>query len=186
VDAPDLAPATRKRTRPAPAATPPAATGDEDARLAALESAVRAIDVRIELLEREVREGFQEVASRALVMAEATDEALARIEAALAARQPETGGLEAAMKALADGLITPVEATVAATIDLKTAVASLAERLEEDDAVRSQLDLIAERLSTLLGGPSLTELMDRIDEVDEHIAAQPVGESRRRRRGEPL
>jgi len=35
--------------------------------------------------------------------------------------------------------------------------------------LQSHVDLVAERLSTLLGGPSLTELMDRFDEIDRRI-----------------
>lgn len=126
MDGPDLAPATRKR-KPAPAAAPadlPAAVTSTDeltAHIHAIESAVRGLDARVELLERLVRNGFQEVASRALVLSEATDEALTRVETRLAA------------------------------MDISE--------------LRSEVGLVAERLSVLLGGPSLTELMDRIDEI---------------------
>jgi hypothetical protein len=49
--------------------------------------------------------------------------------------------------------------------------------------IRSDLRLVSDRLSTLVGGPSLGELMDRIDE----LATRPVSEEpRKRRRTKPV
>ena len=47
------------------------------------------------------------------------------------------------------------------------------------DRVRSSLDLLAGRLGELLGGPSMTELMDRIDELERNLGDQPTGAKRR-------
>jgi hypothetical protein len=174
VDAPDLAPATRKRPRPDPVTEhlTPIAGDDLAARVDALENVVAA-------LRRDVASGFQEVASRAVVLAEATDEiltkhttALERLEQMLLALpdaipQPDLAAIEGAMRSLANGLITPIEAAVQATLELRGEVADLVARVEETEigALSSQVDLVSERLSTLLGGPTLTELMDRLDEI---------------------
>ncbi len=141
VDQPDLAPATRKRKAPEPtpvepAAAPLAGADDLAARVHAIESAVRAVDVRLELVERMVRTGFQEAASRDLVLSEATEEALRRLEARVAG------------------------------VDTAPTVQAV-------EALRAQVELVAERLSTLLGGPTLTELLDRIDEIADVAVAEP-------------
>ena len=222
MDGPDLSPATRRRP-PAPE-TPPAAPAapiavDElSARLAALESATRAVDARLEALERSQRvsverlqaavtDGFQEVASRALVLAEATDEvltrhgeALDRIEAALARDDVER--LRAAVDAVGATTESSI-ATLASTIesaapgrdetarrvaDLTVAMARLQATVEgvvanpELADVRARVELVAERLGTLLGGPTLTELMDRIDELGDRAPEAP--KRRRLRAGE--
>jgi hypothetical protein len=174
VDAPDLAPAARKRPRPDAVAEhlSPIAGDDLAARVDALENAVVG-------LRRDVASGFQEVASRAVVLAEATDEILTQHAAALerleqmllalpdAIPQPDLVSIEGAMRSLAEGLITPIEAAVQATLELRGEVAELVARVEDSDvsALASQVDLVSERLSTLLGGPSLTELLDRLDEI---------------------
>lgn len=133
------------------AAQPPDA--DLGARLGALESLVRAVDARLELIERATRSsteqvradldgGFQEVASRALVLAEASDEIVTRVEAAVGELQVRVDDIATAVIAL--------QPTIDAILDLQ-----------------AHVDLVAERIATLLGGPSLTEIMDRIDELDD-------------------
>jgi hypothetical protein len=174
VDGPDLAPASRKRSRPDPIAEhlTPIVGDDLAARLASVEQAIVG-------LRHDVATGFQEVASRAVVLAEATDEILTRHAASLerlehmllalpeAIPQPDLTAMEGALRSLADGLITPIEAAVQATLELRGEVADLVARVEESDVgtLSSQVDLVSDRLSTLLGGPTLTELMDRLDEI---------------------
>ena len=51
--------------------------------------------------------------------------------------------------------------------------------------IETRVDLVAERISTLLGGPSLTELMDRLDELERNVSAAG-SVPKRRRRTEPL
>jgi hypothetical protein len=170
----DLAPAQRKRPAPAPAvppppASPPASIDELGQRFASLERAVRSIDVRLEAMERlnrsgllmerivdlerllataleqigsDLRGGFQESASRAVVFAEAHDD------------------------------------------ELRTQRASLDGVLDVARALESQVTLVADRLSTLLGGPTLTELMDRIDDLERQVAL--LGEGLRSGRRPPL
>jgi hypothetical protein len=136
VDGPDLSPATRRRRpapEPAPAApTAPPASGELAARLAALESTTRAVDARVEALDRAQRasherlqaaltEGFQEVASRALVLAEATDELLTRHAAALERIESGLGQLRAAVDAVA----STVESTAPGRDESERRVADL-------------------------------------------------------------
>jgi hypothetical protein len=147
VDGPELTPAMRKRppsdVRPVePVAAAPTAGGDDGLRLASLETAVRAIDVRLEYLERLVSSGFQEAASRSVVLAEASDELVTGVDERLAALQQRVDELAEAVLALAP--------TIEAILDL-----------------RSDVTLVGERLGELLGGPSLTEIMDRLDEIAE-------------------
>jgi hypothetical protein len=173
VDGPELAPASRKRSRPDPVLEHAPIVGDDlTTRLVAVEQAIVG-------LRHEVTAGFQEVASRALVLAEATDEiltrhtdALGRLEQMLLALpdaipQPDLVSMEGALRSLAEGLITPIEAAVQATLELRGEVAELVARVEETEiaTLSSQVDLVSDRLLTLLGGPTLTELMDRLDEI---------------------
>lgn len=249
------------------------------ARLTALESTTRAVDARLESLERAhrgaierlqgvVADGFQEVASRALVLAEATDEiltrhaaALDRIEAVLArvderpdaresvtqlgetiaAGRGDVEQLRAGVDALAtkvdvslsslaasvtqlgetlatdrgdveqlradlDAVVTKTDASIASlaetiesaapgreeaerrVADLAVAMARLQATMDgvvassEVADLRSRVELVADRLGALLGGPTLTELMDRIDELGEREPATP--KRRRLRSGE--
>ena len=225
-----LAPAVRKRARPstptpppspAPSTAPPAELA---ARIAAVESGLRTIDVRLEAVEHQLRSaidevraavltGFQEAASRSLVLAEATDailaghaQALDRLEAALSKVpiEPPTvsvdlSGVESGIAALRDA-VGKMADDVASTgpdreelqrrlADLAVAVTRLQATVDtvvespEPAALRSQIDLVAERLSTLLGGPTLTELMDRLDEIAERGSAE-APKRRRLRSGE--
>lgn len=230
VDGPDLRPATRKRARPTvpvvEAGVPEqrrGLPGEVGARLVALESTLRAIDLRLEAFERDVRssseqlraailEGFQEAASRAVVLSEVADEAATRqsttlervesfvaripaelppatdlssVETAIAslavrvdaipAEPPapvDLSGVESAVAGFASKL-APLQKTADAVAELKAVVGALAaavDRVRPDD-LRSQVELVAERLSSLLGGPSLTELMDRQDDIDQRLTA---------------
>jgi hypothetical protein len=229
VDAPDLSPASRRK-RPAPAPKPvPTATADIApsevvARLAALESAARTIDIRLEAIERllrtlgddvrgELQSGFQEAASRSVVLAEAGDAALARLVSAVEriptehpapAPPADLSSIESAIAALPKDIPSPadlsgVQAALDSVVELKVIVATLAAAVEamgpareESDrriagltvdmaALRAPVDLIAERLATLLGGPSLTDLLDRIDELDRQVATKAEEPKKRRR-----
>jgi hypothetical protein len=166
VDGPELTPATRKRL---PTDVPPiasAAAGDDDARLGALELAVHAVDVRLEHLERTVTAGFQEAASRSLVVAEATDEALTRIESSMGAvARPEP--VEGEQPADLVDVGVRLAQLQQRLDDLAEAVLALAPTIEAILDLRSDVTLVGERLGDLLGGPSLTELMDRLDELDD-------------------
>lgn len=170
---------------------------------------MRAIDVRLELVERQTRTaaeqlraelstGFQEAASRAVVLAEATDELLRRVEARLDDRPPtapaaDLSGVEAALAELrgkVDAIPTegpvdlePVQAALRTVddrieaaepgweeirrrvADLAVAVVALQPTIDAIVGLRSNIDLVAGRLADLLGGPTLTELMDRLDEI---------------------
>ena len=242
-----LAPAVRKRARPstppppaspAPSTAPPAELA---ARIAAVESGLRTIDVRLEAVEHQLRSaidevraavltGFQEAASRSLVLAEATDailaghaQALDRLEAALSKVPIEAPPVSVDLSGVESGIaelraaVAPVPDAAAAVAALRDAVGTMADdvastrpdreelqrrladlavavtRLQatvdtvvespEPAALRSQIDLVAERLSTLLGGPTLTELMDRLDEIAERGSAE-APKRRRLRSGE--
>jgi hypothetical protein len=234
VDAPDLRPATRKRRpdTPQPAPTRDDAAevpGEVGARLAALDSTIRALSIRMDALERESRmtldslraqvaAGFDEATARALVMSEATEELLGgqrsqldRVESlvaqlptevpeppapvdlsgvesaiaslsarvdALPAEVPEPpapvdlSGVQSAVEGFASKL-APLQATADAVAELKAVVGALASSIDaiQPDTLRSELQLVAERLSSLVGGPSLSELMDRHDDVDRRLAA---------------
>ena len=172
----DLAPATRKRRPAPPPPAAPVATGGNTAelvaRLGAVESALRTIDVRLEAIERQLREGFREEASRALVLAEASDEKLSKVEAALAAIPPAPD-------------VSDLAGRIDSVTELKGIVADLAVGLA---GLQAPVDLVAERIATLLGGPTLTELLNRIDEVDRRLD-QAVGAPparRTRKREKPL
>jgi hypothetical protein len=169
VDGPDLTPATRKRTVPEPRLVAPVPPSEDGARLAALETAVRAVDVRLEYLERLVSTGFQEAASRTVVVAEATDEAIGRVEAAIAALPtppeppappdlPDTASIELKLDQMKQRLD-----------DLAVAVVALQPTIDAILDLRSHVELVGGRLSDLLGGPSLTELMDRLDQIDQGL-----------------
>ena len=191
-------------------AEPSSDSGEVAARLAALDGTVRAVDARVdaldraqrvaaERLERLVADGFQEVASRALVLAEATDEilgrhaaALERIEAQLATMGTGDDDEVARLRASFDALSATFEAAGPAREESERRIADLTVALARLQAtvdgiagstaladVRAEVSLVSERLSALLGGPSLTELMDRIDELGD---SRPSEEPKRRRR----
>lgn len=180
MDAPDLAPAARKRFRPdaSPATdqatVAPAPSGELTARVAATESAVRAVDARLEALERttrassdqlraEVAAGFQEVASRSLVLAESTDEILSRLDATVNEVRARVAIVDDRVES-AGPQWEEIQRRVA---DLAVAVIALQPTIDAIIELRSSIELVGSRLSTLLGGPTLTELMDRIDELDD-------------------
>lgn len=240
-----LAPAVRKRSRPsAPppppqSASAPAPPAEVAARIAAVESGLRTIDVRLEAVEHLVRAavdelraavlaGFQEAASRSLVLAEATDtilaghaQALDRLEGSLskivAPAPVDLSGVTSAIAELQTA-VAPLPVTAAAIAELRDAVGMLADnvastgpareeqqrrladlavavtRLQatvdtvaespEPEALRSQIELVAERLSSLLGGPTLTELMDRLDEIAGRGPSAEAPKRRKLRSGE--
>jgi tetrahydromethanopterin S-methyltransferase subunit G len=167
VDGPELTPATRKRTQPdvGPVEPVPAApAADDGARFVALETAVRSIDVRLEHLERTVTAGFQEAASRSLVVAEATDEVLARIEDRVStAPIADDDAPPAGVVDVGERLVSLQQRVD----ELAEAVLALAPTIEAILDLRSDVTLVGERLGDLLGGPSLTEIMDRLDEIEE-------------------
>ncbi|MEN3271976.1 MAG: hypothetical protein V7636_737 [Actinomycetota bacterium] len=95
--------------------------------------------------------------------------------------------LDARMEALER--VTRAGQVVERIIDLDRVVAEQADalaRIERSLAeldvttIRSELSLVAERLSTLLGGPTLVELMDRIDELAP-VPEPPAPPKRRRK-----
>jgi len=196
VDVPELRPATRKRARPdVRDAQPPHAedrSGGSEvvAHLLAIESAVRAVDVRVEALEREHRSsvealralviaGFDEASSRALVLSEVADETASRHDRALEELGRDVGAATDAVSRTADAVTRTSDAVGAVglrIVSLERAVDRVAELhssmstlLSQSRAITEAIESLDARLTALEHAtevlPSLEAVPTNVDEI---------------------
>jgi len=150
------------------------------ARFAALESTVRAIDIRLESLERQTRAsaeqlqgelaaGFQEVASRALVLAEATDEILTR--------QAETlERIEAALAALPREIPAPVvDVPTPEAVDLSGVLAALGRVEDRVESAEPRWEETQRRVADVaVAVATLHPVLDALEQLRARVAALPT------------
>lgn len=195
----DLAPASRKRVTPiavvdettSATVLPVAELRD---RFAAVESTVHGIDVRMESIERLTRSGLTLERLVDLERLVAADAEKRRDEAAAAGRDAAAQAavlaaalerIETTMSALA-ARVEALEPKVDDGVRGMTDVAAIATRLQttvdaqDPSELHADVRLVADRLADLLGGPTLTELMDRIDELVRPAEETPPARRRLR------
>lgn len=101
----------------------------------------------------------------------------------------ELKSVVAALAAQVDAASTAREASGARMDELAIAVARVQATVNwivdspEPATLRAEVERMAERIEAALGGPSLRDVIDRLDELADHIGDRAVSARRRGRRG---